>query len=315
MRCPYLREAQVKFCRASAYKKLIVRSADAGAPEKCASPAWSSCGIAKQHAEDHPSLSHCPFLHEMLTQYCFLSPSRTYVPYSDSNLSRCGNEGHKYCETYMSLANAGLHPGPGPSDRSITDGGNERLESGLSVPSHLFFARNHMWLDRSGETICHVGIDALLAWAIGWVDRITFLTTRGRVHPTAVLTVGEVDLHMAFCNEIDVTGINMCLRSRPEKITSEPYGLGWLFKGVCRKDPEKGNDISDGLLRDKDAGAWMAGEMERMTAFVHDRITETRLMPDGGMCARGFMREMNREGALRVYNEFFSPYAEGRVNQ
>jgi len=253
MRCPYLREAQVKFCRASAFKKMIVRTADTSGQEKCVSPDWVSCSIAKQHSEDHPSQSHCPFLHEMLAQYCSVSPVRTFVPYSDSQFSRCSNESHKYCEAFMLLANAGTQIGATPSDRTISSERVQELVGGFPMPGKLFYAQNHMWLDHTDDSSCHVGIDAFLAWVIGTVDRITFLTPQETGCPVAVLTVGGVDLHMAFRNAMDVTGINMYLRSHPEKITAEPYSLGWLFKGVCKKTFGKGNNIDTGLLQGKSA--------------------------------------------------------------
>jgi len=49
-----------------------------------------------------------------------------------------------------------------------------------------------------------------------------------------------------------------------------------------------------------------------MTTFVHDRVAETSLIADGGTFAKGFLRVINRDTALRVYNEFFSPQAERR---
>jgi len=303
MRCPYLREAQIKFCRASSIKKMILRTPNTGQDERCVSPDWVSCGIAKQHSEDQPSQSHCPFLHEMLAQYCSITPVRTFVPYSDSPSSRCVNESHKYCETFMSLANAGTQP-------SISEGAKRTVED-IPMPEQLSYARNHMWLDHTDESTYHVGIDAFLAWTIGTVDRIIFLTSAEKGGPIAVLTVGGVDLRMEFRNPMDITGTNMYLRSHPEKITSEPYSLGWLFEGVCRK--QKGNDIDAGLIRGKKARMWMSKEIERMTNFVYKQTAAARLMPDGGTFVRGSLREMNSESALRMYNEFFSPEAAGRV--
>jgi glycine cleavage system H lipoate-binding protein len=305
MRCPYLREAQVKFCRASAFKKMIVRTPDTGGQERCVSPDWVSCSMAKQRNEDHPSQSHCPFLHEMLSQYCSVSAVKTFIPYSDSQSSSCSNEGHRYCDAFVSLVNAGTQPAVGSDVReSVND---------IPMPGLLFYARNHMWLDNTDESSCHVGIDAFLAWVIGTVDRITFLTTQETGRPVAVLTVGGVDLHMVFRNAMEITGINMHLRSHPEKITSEPYSLGWLFKGVRTKEAGKGSAIDAGLLRGQNARAWMTQEMKKMTTFVHEHVAENRVMADGGTFARGFLREINRDAALRVYNDFFSPQVAGRM--
>ena len=104
MRCPFLREAQVKFCRASAYRKMIVRLAEQPEHERCSSREYVNCPAAKQHMEDRPSIDHCPFLHESLVQYCTAAAVTKYIPYTESVLSQCGTESHKYCELYLGLA-------------------------------------------------------------------------------------------------------------------------------------------------------------------------------------------------------------------
>ncbi|MFZ4621995.1 MAG: hypothetical protein ACOYNS_15645, partial [Bacteroidota bacterium] len=104
MRCQFLREAQVKFCRASAYRKMIVRLAEQTENERCSSKEYVTCPAAKQHLEVNPSSSHCPFLHESLVQYCTAAAVTKYIPYTESVLSQCGTDSHKYCELHLALA-------------------------------------------------------------------------------------------------------------------------------------------------------------------------------------------------------------------
>ena len=37
-------------------------------------------------------------------QYCGAAPVAKFVPYSESLLSRCGNDSFRYCELYLAMA-------------------------------------------------------------------------------------------------------------------------------------------------------------------------------------------------------------------
>ena len=108
MRCPFLREAQVKFCCASEFKKMIVRSQGDESNEICSSSAYAACPSVKQRHEELPSQAHCPFLQESLVQYCSGASVVKYVPYSDPSLSRCGTSSHRYCELFLMISHPNL---------------------------------------------------------------------------------------------------------------------------------------------------------------------------------------------------------------
>jgi hypothetical protein len=107
MRCPFLREAQVKFCQVAPSRKMILNHPTQGVHEKCTSSDYVSCPAAKEFHEEFPNLDRCPFLQESLMQYCAAAPVVKYLPYSESILSRCGNDSHFNCEVYRSLADPG----------------------------------------------------------------------------------------------------------------------------------------------------------------------------------------------------------------
>lgn len=317
MRCPFLREAQVKFCRASAFKKMIVRTADHTGDERCSSPAWISCPVAKNLHEDFPDQSHCPFLQESLVQYCTAAPVSKYVPYTEAQLSRCGTEAHRYCEAFLSLAQPAVAQPFVPAASPATE---EEWVDGIQVPNNLAFSPNHLWLDVGTDGMCHVGIDAFFARVLGHLDGLSFVTWKGVARPTAVLTVRGIDLHLAFPNPMQITGVNAYLRSHPEKIISEPYGAGWLFEGTQAKGlSEKENKgIDSGLIRGTQAREWMAQEARRFTSFVHEDAAHAQgegfvLMADGGVPSHDLLQYLRREDALQLFNEFFSPHATWRL--
>ena len=315
MRCPFLREAQVKYCRASAFRKMIVRTTDAPEQERCSSPAYVSCPSVRQLHEEHPAQSHCPFLQESLVQYCAAAPVTKFIPYTDGPASRCIDERHRYCELYSGLASQGADNTEGPAN---DDGGGSPADS-IRVPESLSYSPNHMWLDVTDDGCCHVGLDGFVTKVLGSVDRLSFLTVKGLQRPTAVLTVQGVDLQMVFPRQLSITGVNSQLRSHPERLGNEPYTLGWLFEGEEPKgmiDVPSG-DLRSGLIPGKKAAAWMKLETERLTAFVHDEISQSgpegeRVMMDGGTFSNELMAHLNHDQIHTLYNEFFSPYASWR---
>ncbi len=322
MRCPFLREAQVKFCRASAYRKMITRGPGQQGAERCSSAEYIHCPAAKQHHEESPSTNHCPFLQESLVQYCAAAPVIRYIPYSESSISPCGTTSHTYCELFLAIDQpagtaAGDEPGSDPAEDAAQR--NEQSVDGLKVPGRLSYTPNHLWLAISADEVFHIGIDAFAAKAIGGADRLSFITQKGLHYPTAVLTVKGVDLQIVFPRQVLVTRTNAYLRTNPAKIFSHPYSLGWLFEGTVATGftPENAPSPVEGTISGASAGKWMKDECRRMNTLAHKFSTRPDRsgrvsMADGGTFAGGLMQELSRDEILHVFNEFFSPFAHRR---
>jgi len=309
MRCPFLREAQVKFCRASAYRKMIVRLPEQSKHERCTSPEYVNCPAVKQHSEEHPSVDHCPFLHESLVQYCTAAAVTKYIPYSESVLSRCGTESYKYCDLYLAFA----QPQDTTELSSSSHNGVKRSDDEIRVPSELYFSPNHMWMDIGNDDIVHIGIDAFLAKVIGSADHVTFATTTGFHRPTVSFTIRGVDLPFVFPIPVHLLRANTYLRTHPEKIFSDPYTHGWLFEASL--DRFKHTEVRHtSLLSGNEARLWMNNELQRLNTFVHNVSAQPDkhgvvLMSDGGSFQTGFVHLLAKEELLKLYNDFFSPLA------
>jgi glycine cleavage system H lipoate-binding protein len=321
MRCPFLREAQVKFCYASACRKMILRLADEipGGKERCSSAEYVACPIVKEFREDVPHRTHCPFLQETLVQYCSASPVTKFIPYSTSTFPRCGNDNHQYCELYLSkIVPAAVCAGADREkewiEREVPPGADTTTD-GIRVPGYLWYAANHLWLDVSAERHLHVGVDAFMSRVLGPVDRINYVTQKGTTRPAVVLTVGGVDLHIVFPITMKITATNSSLRTHPGRLTSDPYTLGWLFEGAePDSSADSGGDPTPGLLiPGAKALPWVQGEVRRLVTLLQDlssRVSierdEELTMADGGTFTAGVVRLLEREEVLAVYNEFFS---------
>jgi glycine cleavage system H lipoate-binding protein len=224
-------------------------------------------------------------------QYCAAAPVMRLVPYSEASISRCGSNAYRYCDLYYAMA----HPRK-----------QEDEVDGIPMPAWLRYSTNHMWLDVGPDGRCHAGIDAFLARALGTVDAVSYVWTRGHHRPAAVLTVNGVDMQAVFPNPMAITGCNLYLRADPSRLVGEPYTAGWLFEGQVL--PETG----EGLMEGGEAREWMAREHCRINEFIHQRLLSgggEGLSADGGTLARGFIRSLDRERSIGLFHEFFSPFA------
>ena len=101
MRCPYLKDSRVKFCRVSAFRKMIADAPGQADREKCSSEDYAACELARQHGMPATMESSCPFLQESQAQYCSAASVTRFIPYSANRASRCGSESHQSCEMYL----------------------------------------------------------------------------------------------------------------------------------------------------------------------------------------------------------------------
>lgn len=311
MRCPFLREAQVKYCQASPFRKMIVRVPNDQTIERCSSADYRNCPSLKQHHEDHPQLARCPFLQESLVQYCAASAVTKFIPYSESSIIRCGNDNHRFCELYLSVAapadvgGTGIRAGTRRSLATVED---------IQLPEGISYSANHCWLDRSTEGTCHVGIDGFFSRLLDRVDAVSYLTTRGTTLPTAVVTVHGIDFQLIVPIRMTITNINTSLRSDPSRLTVDPFGSGWLFEGRQEDDPP-GN--IEPLIRGSEAIVWMKRECEHLSDFFHNTLLPEHsstqpTMADGGSVHSNALHFLDRNELLQLFNEFFSPYASWR---
>jgi glycine cleavage system H lipoate-binding protein len=306
VRCPFLREEQVKSCQVAPFRKSLARSFATGEGERCTSPDYRSCPALRESREAHPDASRCPFLRESLVQFCAASPRPTYVPWSESPELRCAHDGHRFCELFLAAAGAS---GRGPA---LPSGGPDEAATavveGIPVPGWLWYSDNHMWLDIGDDGLCHVGVDAFLTRMVGEVERLSFLTLKGDEPPAVVLTVGGVDLNLVFPRRLPLLAANTRLRSGLERLVADPYGLGWLFMARWTGDAG-GAGSGGGLRRGKAARDWIASEAGRLSLVVHEQLLRARqgqaLPADGGRPAPGFTRHVEREDVLRLFATFF----------
>ena len=181
MRCPFLREAQVKYCQGSAIKKMIVRMQNVTIDERCTSNDYVNCPSLKQYHEEYTQRMRCPFLQESLVQYCSASSVTKYVPYSEASIIKCGNDSHKYCDLFLSVAATN-------DSYAAAENSREAIVDNIHLPEDRSYSTNHMWLDQSDDGMCHIGVDAFLTRIFQRIDAVNFLPPSNSNLQTVVLT-------------------------------------------------------------------------------------------------------------------------------
>jgi glycine cleavage system H lipoate-binding protein len=318
MRCPFLREEQVKSCQAAPFRKALARSVAHAELERCSSAAYVSCAMLRQSHEEQPNPTRCPFLSESLSQFCAATTRPAYVPWSESPELRCAHDGHRFCETFLSVAGAGSHRLGG----SPADAGESSVETvaGVPVPSWLYFSESHFWLDVGEDDVCHVGLDALIAQLLGEVERLVFVVVKGSARPSVVVTVRGVELTLTFPQPLLLVGANTRLRSSLAKLSADPYGRGWLFEArlpsSARCSPAPLEAATEGLRRGPQARDWMAAEVRRVSERVHATLAAPdgpRLVADGGRFATNLLEGRDTEQAWRLLVALFPSCITRRI--
>jgi glycine cleavage system H lipoate-binding protein len=296
MLCPFLRESRVRSCRVASVRKLIPQLAPS-AVERCSTPQFAGCPAFREQQHDASDAVVCPYLQESLMQYCSAAPVPQYVPWSEASVSRCGSGAFHYCDLFLDMTQAGTH----------RTGGQE-AEDAVPVPPALLYTGNHMWLDQSEDGFFHAGIDALFARLLGPVERVDFITlpsSQGQSHqgqgkclPSAVVRAGGADWQIVFPLQMNLSACNLMLRSDPMRLSTDPYGRGWMFSGA-------GVDIS-GLMTGEQAALTTQEDMRRLSEFAQAR---SGYSADGGLIETGWLAKLRREDALVLFNDFLSPAA------
>ena len=277
MRCPYLKDANVKLCGNSAWRKMIVQQAVDAADEKCSSSGFANCPAYQRRSEEAPADSRCPYLEEKRAEYCAAARVPQLIPQTEAS-SRCKSDSYRYCNVFR-----GQVP--------------RRLDEDVDGPIELYYSVNHLWFDPGTDGGWHIGIDGLLAKVLGSVDRVTFVTLDGTERPAAILTVNGLDFEVVFPNPLPIGGANLHLRADPAGLTSDPYAAGWLFEGGRQGAL---NGATHGLMRGRTAMGWMRKDIARIGEFAGGD-----LMADGGVPC-DVMRRLERDRALPLFHELFS---------
>jgi len=274
MPCPFLKEGRAFYCHAAPVGKMILEGPGFSGGGLCESKRYFHCELART---EELLQDHCPHLERIHVQFCGVTTPVKLIPFSESELSNCSTGGHRYCESYLALA---------------------RPHGAAAAPADLLYSRNHFWLDVEESGMCHVGVDAFLADVIGKADEVTFVTTQGTQPPVVTLTVHGVEWPMTFPNALIIHKVNCHLRGDPSRLTTDPYGSGWLFSGW-----ELPGQTKQGLIGGEAAASWQQEEQHHLVEEIHDAL---HVPADGGHPVKGVGQQLARQQLVCLLQHFFS---------
>jgi glycine cleavage system H protein len=181
-------------------------------------------------------------------------------------------------------------------------------------PHGVFLDRAHTWLRIGADGSLRVGIDGLLADALGEVERVELPEKGTRVErgePLLTVHVKGRTLTVPAPASGEVLGSNPNLRAHPSSMVRDPYGIGWAVSLWARDHQEAIRPLRIGSA----ATAFLRAELQRLVDFLTagkaapEALT---VLADGGMPFKGIAARLEDTRWQEFQTEFVSTQVEGR---
>ena len=180
------------------------------------------------------------------------------------------------------------------------------------VPKDFYLAEGHTWFHPDSSVGLRVGADALLAHALGAVEKVVLPKLGEQVkagQPLFELQYQGCDLKIPGSITGHVAALNPDLGKRPELVAQDPYGSGW----ICAITPTQSDGASGGVRSGEKATAWLEQEFHRFREFLSLQISPDPALsvsyPDGGLPAVGSLTHLERGGWRAFEAEFLCSQA------
>jgi glycine cleavage system H protein len=187
-----------------------------------------------------------------------------------------------------------------------------RAPSGLpwNVPQGFYLSEGHTWSYPYSPVGVRVGADALVAHALGAVEKVVVpklgeLVEAGQ--PLFRLEYQGCDLEIPSSVTGRVIALNHGLGKRPDLVAKDPYRSGWIC-AITTAQPDGGYG---GMRSREKAVAWLEQEFHRFREFLSMQVSPDLALsvtyPDGGLPAVGSLTQLPRGGWQAFEAEFLRP--------
>jgi glycine cleavage system H protein len=177
-------------------------------------------------------------------------------------------------------------------------------------PFGLFIDPAHSWLRITTDGTLRIGIDDFLAEALGEVEEVqapTLGTKVKRGDPLLTFRTHGRRLTVRSPASGEVVAVNQSVRTRPETLLHDPYGLGWVVALWTRDHKEAIAPLQIGY----GAAAFLRKELTRFVDFLSAQTAGgVALAADGGLPRRGVIGDL-APGALEAFEAQFLCQREG----
>jgi glycine cleavage system H protein len=179
-----------------------------------------------------------------------------------------------------------------------------------NVPRGFYLSEGHTWSHPDSSMGVRVGADALVAHALGAVEKVA-LPKLGELvkagEPLFGLEHQGRDLKIPSSITGHVVALNTGLGKRPELVAKDPYGSGW----ICAITPTQPDSGSGGMRSGERAALWLEEEFHRFREFLSMQVSPDLAVsvtcPDGGLPAVGSLTQLARGGWRAFEVEFLAP--------
>jgi glycine cleavage system H protein len=175
------------------------------------------------------------------------------------------------------------------------------------VPKDFYLAEGHTWFFPDSSVGLRVGADALVAHALGAVEKVVFPKLGEQVkagQPLFELQYHGCDLKIPSPITGHVAALNPGLGKRPELVAQDPYRSGW----ICAITPTQSDGGSGSMRSGEKATAWLEQEFHRFREFLSLQISPDPALsvsyPDGGLPSVGSLTHLGRGGWRAFEAEF-----------
>jgi glycine cleavage system H protein len=172
-----------------------------------------------------------------------------------------------------------------------------------TVPQGAYLSEGHTWVRPGRAGGLEIGVDSLIAHAIGAIRYVILPQPGDRISAGQPLLRlekghGEITIPSAITGVVD--SVNSTLEEAPLQIGLDPYGKGW----ICRIIPTRLATEMPRLRFGEKAGAWLEEEFSRLREFLSVRAMPVLALgttsQDGGLPAAGCLDEL----PSRAWSEF-----------
>lgn len=181
---------------------------------------------------------------------------------------------------------------------------------GFRLSNRVGLATGHCWARRDPDG-AFVGLDDLATACLGPVDTVEAPLpgeTFRAGEPLFAVRHGARKLVAPSPITGRVVATNEALRTEPERVRHDPYGLGW----IARIRPEKGRG-SVRVLRGEDARRWFRRQVDRVITATGGAPDAVPSMPDGGQVIPDLHRAIDDDAWERLLRGVLSaPIEEAR---
>ncbi|MGD0325445.1 MAG: glycine cleavage system protein H, partial [Terriglobia bacterium] len=174
----------------------------------------------------------------------------------------------------------------------------------------------HTWFHPDSSVGLRVGADALVARALGAVEKVVLPKLGEQVkagQPLFQLQYHGCDLKIPSSITGHVAALNPGLGKRPELVAQDPYGSGW----VCAITPTQSDGGSGAMRSGEKAAAWLEQEFHRLREFLSLQFSPDPALsvsyPDGGLPAVGSLTHLGSGGWRAFEAEFLRPQRAQRT--